>query len=71
MPRKEISTESNGNRDGSPAELAARAEIEKLVSRPLSNSDWVEERNRMIEFVRTLARWDAEQRNRKRHLRIA
>jgi len=59
------------NREGqkkirTDAERMAREELERLQSHPLSDSEWIEQRNRLIEFVQTLARWDVEQRNHER-----
>jgi len=48
----------------SAAERAARAEIESRLALPLNDSEWTKQRNRLVEFIQMLARWDSEQRER-------
>jgi hypothetical protein len=45
------------------AESNARVVIDERRGRPLTEKEWVEHRRRLIEFARTLARWDREQRS--------
>jgi hypothetical protein len=46
----------------SATERAARESVEALRSYPLSDHEWNRQSKRLIEFVRLLGRWDAEQR---------
>ena len=46
------------------AEISARAEIEQRCGYPLADKEWLQQRSRLVEFFRTLVRWDAEQRAR-------
>jgi len=48
----------------SSAEQVARAIIEQRCGRQLTDGEWAKQRRRLIEFIRTLARWDMEQRQR-------
>jgi hypothetical protein len=45
-------------------EQAARTAIEQQHGHGLKDEKWRKQRNRLIEFARTLARWDSEQRHR-------
>jgi hypothetical protein len=47
------------------AEGLARATIENRRGKPLEDQDWARQRQRLIEFVLTLARWDLEARRQK------
>jgi hypothetical protein len=51
------------NTVSSPAEIAARAEVERHQSNPLSDAEWAVQRNRLLQFVRLLRRWDREQQS--------
>jgi hypothetical protein len=46
----------------SATERAARAGVEALRSRPLSDQEWIRQSKRLTEFVNLLARWDSAQR---------
>ncbi len=46
----------------SAIERAARESAEALRSYPLSDREWDRQSKRLTEFVKFLARWDAEQR---------
>jgi hypothetical protein len=46
----------------STTERAARAVVEALHGRPLSDPEWNRQSKRLTEFVKLLARWDSEQR---------
>ena len=63
MARDEIHLQHNRRQPGSPAELAARAELESHISRPLAESEWIERRTRLLQFVAMLKRWDTERRD--------
>ena len=45
------------------AESAARAMIEVRCGHSLTDKEWVQQRSRLIEFFRTLARWDSGQQS--------
>ena len=47
----------------SASEQAARACVEALRARPLTDQEWDRHSKRLTEFVRFLSRWDAEQRD--------
>ena len=46
------------------AERTARAEVDQLCQKPQTDREWERTRCRLVEFARTLVRWDAEQRAR-------
>ncbi len=51
-------------RTPSSAERTARAELDQLCQKPQTDREWERTRWRLVEFARTLVRWDAEQRAR-------
>lgn len=57
------SIEQKHKGSSSPAERAARVELEDRLGRPLKDSEWTKQRNRLLQFITTLARWDKDQRN--------
>ena len=59
MPQSGFSAEQ---KDDSGAERMARSVIEQSCGHRLTDGEWAAQRRRLIEFVLTLARWDAEQR---------
>jgi hypothetical protein len=66
MARNRTSAEQTGaNRSPCDVERLARAEIENRRAQPLEDQDWARQRQRLVEFVQTLARWDLEEQLRK------
>ena len=45
----------------SPAEQKARAAVEEHVGHRLTDKEWAEHKRRLLEFFRTLGRWDRTQ----------
>ena len=48
-------------RGPSCAERKARGALEKGLSHRLTEKEWTEHKRRLLEYFRTLARWDREQ----------
>jgi hypothetical protein len=65
MARLGINLPNDQHAASSPAELAARAEVERHLSGPLSDAEWAAQRSRLLQFVRMLRRWDLEQQQRE------
>jgi hypothetical protein len=63
MAKRRVATERRKAIGMVPSsERAARAGVEALLRRPLSDQEWSRQSKRLTEFVKLLARWDAEQR---------
>ncbi len=65
MAKRAVAEESQkaiGKTAQSCSERAARESLEALGGRPLSDPEWDRYSKRLIEFVKLLSRWDAEQR---------
>jgi hypothetical protein len=62
MARSGSNTPEDRSGHSSSGERVARAEIETCLSRPLTDAEWATQRNRLVEFVRILRRWDAAAR---------
>jgi len=61
MARNGISFEQDIQSRSSETELLARGVLEQRDGQRFSEKEWAERRRRLVEFVLTLARWDAEQ----------
>ena len=46
----------------SSAECVAHRSMEEHFARPVGDEEWGRIRERLLEFIRTLARWDRERR---------
>jgi hypothetical protein len=66
MGRIENCEGRNRKSNGSWAERVSRAEFERRLGHPLSDSEWAKQRGRLVEFIKTLVRWDSEKRYRYR-----
>lgn len=64
MARTRTSPEQT-DRGASESEHAARTAVERSQGHPLKDEDWNRQRDRLIEFIGILARWDSEQRQSK------
>jgi hypothetical protein len=64
MAKRRVAEEPNAIVKTAPSttERAARASVEALHGRPLSDPEWARQSKRLAEFVKLLARWDSEQR---------
>jgi hypothetical protein len=64
MAKRAVAEKSQKPRKTAPAatERVAREDMETLRGRPFSNQEWDRHSKRLIEFVKLLCRWDAEQR---------
>jgi hypothetical protein len=65
MARRGIHLQGKPDGSNSPAERAARAELERQLERPLSDVEWAEQSKRLLQFVRILKRWNLEQQSGK------
>jgi len=60
MARNGTSFEQKIQSRSSETELLARGVLEQRDGQRFSEKEWAERRRRLVEFVLTLARWDAE-----------
>jgi len=65
MARRGIRLQGKSDCSNSPAERAARAELERKIERPLSDVEWAEQSKRLLQFARILKRWDLERQSGK------
>jgi hypothetical protein len=65
MERRRIHLRDKPDHSNSPAERAARAELERQLERPLTDQEWADQRKRLLQFVQLMRRWDMEQRSGK------
>jgi hypothetical protein len=62
MPQDGASLEQKRKGHPSSGECVARSVIEQSCGRRLADDEWAKQRQRLIEFVQTLSRWDTERR---------
>jgi hypothetical protein len=62
LPQDQLSASAKSQRPGSSTESVARSLIEQIHGHRLADGEWAKQRQRLIEFVVILSRWDRERR---------